>query len=291
MSTFSAEVRILACSNCGAALPQVGPQGGTVQCTFCRQSSYVGVRDDGSIATGAPVDEAQRLASLWQQVDVGFMVHPEVTQLGEHGALTEANVEVARQQWERTRAIASDPAQAPTVGDDLMWLTTLLAGFYAGQGDRVRVRAFWESTLEASYGPRQRQFSRGALCRLSVNDGDLDAAIHWLRPCDPQPSDLCSDSTYRLSYAFLATAQGQFDNALQALGATAAELPWFFSVRLLSTVVRANAIERLGDVAGAAGQLRQLAAASPDASVVVPSMRQANVALDLCPQSIPMVFG
>src|SRR5690349_635223 len=93
MSTFSASVRILACANCGAPLPQVGSEGGTVQCTFCRHSSYVGVRDDGSIASGAPVDEAQRLASLWQQLDVGFMVHDEVTRLGEHGQLTEANVE------------------------------------------------------------------------------------------------------------------------------------------------------------------------------------------------------
>ncbi len=291
MSTFNAAVRILACSNCGAPLPPVGPEGGTTQCMFCRQSSYIGVRDDGSIASGAPVDEAQRVAALWQQVDVGFMVHPEVTQLGEHGALTDRNVEAARQQWERTRAIAGDPVQAPTVGDDLMWLTTLLAGYYATQGDRVRVRAFWESTLEASHGPRQRQFSRGSLCRLSVNDGDLEAATQWLRPCDPQASDLCSDSTYRLSYSFLATAQGQFDNVLQALGQTATDLPWFFSVRLLATVVRANAIERSGDVARAADQLRQLVAASPDAAAVIPGIRKANVALDLCPQSIAMVLG
>ncbi len=165
MTTFDAQVRVLVCSNCGASLPPVGPQGGSVPCTYCRQSSFVGVRDDASIASGVPVDEAQRLASLWQQVDVGFMVHPEVTQLGEHGALTDRNVEATRQRWEQTRAIAADPAQAPAIGDDLMWLTTLLAGYYAGQGDRVRVRAYWESTLEVSYGPRQRQFCRGALSR------------------------------------------------------------------------------------------------------------------------------
>lgn len=291
MTTFDADVRILACSNCGAPLPPVGPEGGSVQCPFCRQSSYVGVRDDGTVSTGAPVDEAQRLASLWQQVDVGFMVHPEVTQLGEHGALTDVNFEAARQQWEEIRAIAGDPIQAPSIGDDLMWLTTLLAGYWAQHGDRLRVRALWESTLEASYGPRQRQFSRGSLCRLSVNDGDLDAAVKWLRPCDPQASDLCSDSTYRLSYAFLTSAQGQHQSALQALGQTADEYPWFFSLRILSTVVRANAFERLGDVGRGAEQLRQLAATSPDAAVMVPAIRQANVGLDLCPRTIPMVFG
>jgi hypothetical protein len=291
MTTFSAEVRVLVCSNCGASLPPVDAHGGTVQCSFCRQSTYIGVRDDGSIASGAPVDEAQRMASLWQQVDVGFMVHPEVTQLGEQGVLTEHNVNAAREQWERIRAIAADPVQAPMVGDDLMWLTTLLAGFYAGQGDRERVRAFWESTLEASHGPRQRQFSRGSLCRLSVNDGDLTAAMQWLRPCDPQPSDLCSDSTYRLSYSFIATVQGQFDNVIQAVGQSAQDLPWFFSLRLLSTAVRANATEKRGDVAGAVDQLRKLAEAAPEAASVIPAICKANTALDLCPQSVPLAYG
>lgn len=291
MGTFDAGVRILVCSNCGASLPPVGPEGGSVQCAFCNQSSYIGVRDDGSIASGQPVDEAARIASLWRQVDTGFSVHPEVTQLGEHGQLTEQNVEAARQLWEQARAIAADPAQAATIGDDLMWLTTLLVGYWATQGDRVRIRALWESTLEASQGPRQRQFSRCALCRLSVNDHDLDDAISWLRPCDPQPSDLCSDSSYRLSYAYLTTAQGRFDLALQALGRAPNELPWFFSVKMLASITRANALEKSGDVAGAVQQLRDLAATSPDAAFVVPGMRDANPALDLCPQTIPMVFG
>jgi len=291
MGTFDASVRILVCSNCGASLPPVGPEGGSVQCAFCNHASFVGVRDDGSISSGQPVDEAARIASLWRQVDTGFNVHAEVTQLGEHGQLTERNVESARQQWEAARAIAADPAQAASIGDDLMWLTTLLVGYWAGQGDRQRIRALWESTLEASQGPRQRQFSRCALCRLSVNDGDLDDAISWLRPCDPQPSDLCSDSSYRLSYAYLTSVQGQFDQALQALGRTPNELPWFFSVKMLAYVTRANALEKSGDVAGAAQQLRDLAASSPDAAFVVPGMREANPVLDLCPQTIPMVFG
>ena len=138
MGTFDASVRILVCSNCGASLPPVGPEGGSVQCAFCNHASFVGVRDDGSISSGQPVDEAARIASLWRQVDTGFNVHAEVTQLGEHGQLTERNVESARQQWEAARAIAADPAQAASIGDDLMWLTTLLVGYWAGQGDRQR---------------------------------------------------------------------------------------------------------------------------------------------------------
>ena len=35
-----------------------------MQCPFCRQSSYVGVRDDGTVSTGAPVDEVTVLAVL-----------------------------------------------------------------------------------------------------------------------------------------------------------------------------------------------------------------------------------
>jgi hypothetical protein len=203
MTTFDAQVRVLVCSNCGASLPPVGPEGGSVVCPYCRHSSYVGVRDDGSIATGVPVDEAQRLASLWQQVDVGFMVHPEVTQLGEHGALTDRNVEATRLRWEQTRAIAGDPAQAPAVGDDLMWLTTLLAGYYGGQGDCAGCRP-WESTLEASQAASASSAARCAARRSTTATSIRRSAGP---ACDPQASDLCGDST--ASYVlFLAPAQG-----------------------------------------------------------------------------------
>jgi hypothetical protein len=39
--------------------------GGTVQCGFCLHTSCVGVRDDGSIAAGTPVDEA---APPWREL-------------------------------------------------------------------------------------------------------------------------------------------------------------------------------------------------------------------------------
>jgi len=289
MATFSADVRVLVCANCGAALPPVGEGGGQVECGFCHVVTFVGVRDDGSLASGAAGDENARIAGLWRQIDQGFAIHPEVFGLMENSELPERNVAAAMQMWEKTRKIASDPAQAPGVGDDLLWLTTALAGYFAGTGDRVRIRALWESTLDASYGPRQRQFVRGALCRLSVNDGDLDAAGRWLRPCDPQANDLCSDSTYRQSYACMATANGEFENVMQALGPDPDALPWFFTMRLISSVYRANAIERLGDLARAVSQLNALGAAMPDAAATLRSIQQANAALDLCPQSIAMI--
>jgi hypothetical protein len=289
MATFSADVRVLVCANCGAPLPSVGVDGGQVQCTYCHVSTFVGRRDDGSIASGAQVDENQRIAALWQQVDRGFDIHPEVLALMERSQLPERNVDAAMQRWEQTRVTASDPAQTASVGDDLLWLTTALAGFFSSHGDRVRVRAMWESALDASHGARQRQYVRGSLCRLAVNDSDLAAAMEWLRPCDPQPGDLCSDSTYRLSYSFVATANGELDHVLQALGPDANALPWFFSARVLSAVVRANAIEKRGDMNGAVAQLQALVSGTPDAVVALPGIRRANVGLDLCPQSIPIV--
>jgi hypothetical protein len=55
--------------------------------------------------------------------------------------------------------------------------------------------------------------------------------------------------------------------------------------------VRANATEKRGDVAGAVDQLRRLAAAAPEAASVIPAICQANTALDLGPQSVPLAYG
>lgn len=289
MTTFSADVRVLVCANCGAALPPIGEQGGQVQCTYCHVVTVVGLRDDASLSAGGAVDENARIAGLWRQLDVGFNIHPEVLALMEQSQLPERNFDAAMQRWEQTRQIASDPAQAAGIGDDLLWLTTALVGYFAAKGDRVKMRALWESTLDASYGPRQRQFVRGSLCRLSVNEGDLAAAGRWLRPCDPQSNDLCSDSTYRLSYSCLATANGEFDNVIQALGPDPDAFPWFFTMRVISSIFRANATEKRGDLNGAVALLRTATATIPDAGVALRAIQQANARLDLCPQSIPMV--
>src|SRR5262249_49317305 len=135
--------------------------------------------------------------------------------------------------------------------------------------------------------PRHRQFIRGALCRAAAKAGDPNAAEAWLAPCDPQPEDLLSDTAYRASFAYLASARGQFDAVLQTLGARTDAFPVFFAQRVFCHVLRANAFEKRGDVATAVAQLQAVVAADPGLRTVLPAMAHSNAFLNLCPQSIP----
>ncbi len=283
---FNVEVRALICSHCGASLPFVPAGGGQIQCQYCRSVTMVTPRDDRSLSRG-PVDERQRVAQLWSQLQSGMQVHPELPALMENGLLPERNVATAMKMWEDTRRRqAVDPA---AVGDDLLWLTTALSGRFTD--DRLRFRALWESALEACPQPRHRQFIRCALCRAAVKDGDLNAAQAWLGPCDPQPQDLLCDTAYRASYAYMATARGHFDHVLQALGMTTDAFPLFFAQRVFCHVLRANAFEKRGDVETATAQLRAVVAAEQGLAAVLPTMLMANAFLQLCPQSMARALG
>jgi DNA-directed RNA polymerase subunit RPC12/RpoP len=286
---FDATVRVLLCANCGAALPPAPTEGGQVQCQYCRSVSIVAARDDGALSQRGPVDEAQRQANLWSQIHNGMQIHAEVAAVTENNVLPEKNADAALKLWAKVRETqAVDPV---AVGDDLLFLTGALAGYYALKDDTVAVRAVWESALESCHEPRHRQFIRCSLSRLAARAGDLAAASEWLRPCDPQSDDLLCDTSYRLSYSYLATVQSNFDGVVQALGRTTDALPLFFANKMLCHVLRANAIEKLGDVTTATEQVKSLVAADPTMSAILPMMAKANANLNLCPQSIPAALG
>ena len=280
---FDAGVRVLICENCGAALPAAPAGGGQIQCPYCRTVSVVAARNDAALSRREPVDEAQRVAHLWSQIHSGLLVHDAVPKLTEHNMLPEKNLAAAMKLWEETRKRqAVDPA---SVGDDLLFLTGAIVGYFALQGDTVKVRALWESALDSCHQPRQQQFIRGSLCRLAAKEGDVAAAEAWLRPCDPQSDDLLCDTSYRLSYSYMATTKGDYTGVLDALGRTTDALPFFFTSRALCHVLRANAFEKLGDVETASAQIQALVDADPTMRMALPAMAKSNPTLNLCPQS------
>jgi len=270
-------------------LPAIGLGGGQVQCQYCHATTMVNPRNDARLG-GGPVDEAARVASLWGQLRIGMQVRNlQAVAILQQSDLPEQNVPTAVQLWEQTRATAAvNPA---AVADDLLLLTSALANYYGLRGDRPRVRALWETALESSHTPAHLQYIRCALCRAAVNDGDDNAAAGWLAPCNPQPPDLMSDTTYRLAYSSLMTAQGQFDRVVEALGDRPDALPFFFSLRLLCGVFRANAIEKRGDVGTAVAQLKAYIATDRDTAISLPKIARTNARLALCPQSLPLALN
>jgi hypothetical protein len=244
----------------------------------------VNPRSDVSLATG-PVDEAQRMASLWSQIGRGMSVNVQVAALIENGMLPARNVTAALQMWQSVRATqVTNPA---AVKDSLLTITALLADYYLVNGDVARVRAFYESALEACHEPRHQQWLRGSMCSSAARVGDFDAAGRWLSACNPQPPDLMSDTSYRVAYAYLATAQNRFDDVFAALGPATDSVPLFSARRLLAHVLRANAYEKKGDPGTATTQLRAVVAGDPMARTGLPAMAQAHHKLALCAQAMP----
>ena len=290
MSAFSTNVRILTCPHCGAPI-QLARQGGQLQCPYCHVPLTVAARDDASLQQGGPLllSDAERNQGLWAQA-ASFgrkLLPPEMNAVLMGGALTADRVGAALGIW-RTycqRATAGDHAS----GEYAVLMTGSLSSYFIVVAkDLQRQRALLESTLEALRDPSQKQVIRCILARSSARAGDMHSAQVWFGACDPCSADLYADTAYRVTYAFLATSHGDFRNVLAALGPTPASIPVALPSRLQICVLRANAIERNGDVSTAVAQLVAEAQALDGGREAIPEIAEASAHLQLCPQSIPL---
>jgi hypothetical protein len=290
MSAFSTDVRILTCPQCGAPI-QLARQGGQIQCTYCHAPLTVAARDDRSLQQGGPslLTEAERYQGLWAQA-ASFgakMLPPEMQAVLAGGALTPDRVGAALGIW-RTycqRASAGDFA----AGDFAVLITGSLSSYFAVVArDPQRQRALFESTLDSLRDPSQKQVIRCNLARSSARAGDMQSAQTWFAACDPSPADLQADTAYRVTYAYLATSHGDYRNVLAALGPAPNSVPVALPSRLQIGVLRANAIERSGDVGTAIAQLVAEANALPGGREAIPGIVEASPQLQLCPQAFPI---
>jgi hypothetical protein len=289
MSAFTTEVRILTCPQCGAPI-QLARQGGQVQCTYCHVPLTVSARDDASLQQGGPalLTEAERYQGLWAQA-ASFgakQLPPEMRAVLAAGALTPDRIGAALGVW-RTycqRASAGDFV----AGENAVLMTGSISSYFAAvANDPQRQRALFESTLESLRDPSHKQVIRCNLARASAKAGDLPSAQVWFGACDPRPADLQADTGYRVTYATLATLHGDFRGVLAALGPAPNSVPVALPSRLQVGVLRANAIEKSGDIATAVAHLVGEARALDDGRQAVPGIVQANPHLQLCPQSLP----
>ena len=289
MSAFSTDVRILTCPQCGAPI-QLSRQGGQIQCGYCHAPLTVAARDDAAFHHAGPelLTEAERYQGLWAQA-ASFgakQLPPEMVQVLAGGALTPDRVGTALTIWRSycQRASAGDF----TAGENAVLMTGSLSSYFAVVAkDPQRQRALFESTLEALREPSQKQVVRCQLARSSAKAGDMPSAQTWFGACDPRPTDLQADTAYRVTYAYLATTHGDFRNVLAALGPAPGSVPVAMPSRLQVDVLRANAIEKSGDVNTAVAQLVSAARSLDGGLHAVPQIVAASAQLQLCPQSLP----
>jgi hypothetical protein len=290
MSAFSTDVRILACPQCGAPI-QLARQGGHVQCGYCRAPLTVTARDDASLQHGGPslLSEAERMQGLWAQAQSFGMkiLPPEMRAVLAGGALTADRVGAALGIW-RTycqRASAGEHA----AGELAVLMTGSISSYFAVVAkDPQRQRALFESALDSLRDPAQKQVIRCNLARASARAGDMASAQTWFGACDPRSADLQADTAYRVTYAYLATAHGDFRSVLGALGPAPGTVPIALPSRLQACVLRANAIEKSGDIQTAVAQLVAEARALPGGREAIPEIAEASAQLQQCPQSIPL---
>jgi len=257
--TYSYQTRAAMCEKCGGPL-EVEVGGGHVFCGYCGVQNELLPRDDNPLAgvhgTGA-ANEQERFARLRAQDGKPSLPPEEIAGLFQMGDLVEWKVDEAVQIWQDTRRELR-AAPNPAAGERLMFLTMALSNHFFAKQDFARQRAMFESGLDVVSLPRHKQALRGYLSRLAARKGDIQAAEQWLAPCDMHSDDLDMDSTWRTSRAFIDTARGDDQAVLAVLGRGLQDVPIMDSMEPLCLLLRANALERLGEVELAAEHVTAL---------------------------------
>jgi DNA-directed RNA polymerase subunit RPC12/RpoP len=291
-SIFAFDARVLLCPQCGAPV-HVSAVGGSFTCEYCRSLVVVQPRSEPA-PTGQAVPEDQRINELVRQLgayeDDRQFWPPDFAEVARVGA-TDENLAHVLAMWQSycARAKAGDPA----AGDFAVKLTAPLSNYFSVHGQDERRRALFESTLEALPSPAQQEIMRCRLSRAALKAGEVDAARAWLASCDPAPLDLDADSEYRVTAAYVATFDQNFERVLTLLGHSHGSIPVAVSSRTLVVMLRANALEKSGSLDEAVATLLDFAGHS-DAHLAERSyaaVMKANSWLDLCSQSVPRTIA
>ncbi len=215
---------------------------------------------------------------------------PDFAEVARVGA-TDENLARVLAMWQSycERAKAGDLA----AGEFAVKLTAPLSNYFGLHGQDERRRALFESTLEALPNPAHQEVMRCRLSRAALKAGEVDAARAWLASCDPAPLDLDADSDYRVSAAYMATFDHDFDRVLALLGYTHGSIPVAVPSRTLVVMLRANALEKTGRLDEAVATLLDFAGHSEGhlAEQSYAAVMKANSWLDLCPQSVPRAIA
>jgi hypothetical protein len=287
-NTFSDQRRVLLCEHCGAPFDAL-PAGGSVQCRYCNAYSAIGQRDErpvfAALPAQAPLPEPERLIRLRAQDGRPMLPPGSLLPLMPNGHLEAWKVAEAVSVWQNTRRELRTSSDFDAA-ERLLFLTIVLSQYFFEQGDRERQRALFESALEVFSLPRHRQMMLGYLSRCACRAGDLDAAQRWLTQCDARSDDLAMDSAYRFSWAFIDTARSNFPGVIAALGQQFDEIPIQDALDGSACALRANALEKLGNLPGATQELRTGFARSPMLRAAIEKFIEVHPSFALCPHSL-----
>ncbi|NVB43144.1 hypothetical protein G6O69_35300 [Pseudenhygromyxa sp. WMMC2535] len=291
MRHFDNQLRVLLCESCGAPL-EAPLAGGQLPCAYCGALNQFAEREleapaAAMPAPSAPVDEATRLDRLRAQDGTPWQPPQSLRRLLAGSVFAPAKVQEAFAIYQATRKEVKTTG-SPDAAERLFFLTLIANNYYVLNDEPDRRRAILETSLEVLYLPRHKQVLRATLATAAAKERDLQAAEAWLAPCDPRSDDLESDSAYRAARAFIDTLRGDYENVLAVLGAADDQIPIHDARDPVCAVLRANALERRGDIEGAVAALSaRMGKESANGRVAMEAFVQRYPALSLCPLSLP----
>ena len=287
---FTAEIRVLLCEACGA--PLEAPVGGAqLTCTYCRAQNVVVTRDErptlGMPAAPMPISEDERLHRLRAQDGRPLLPPQSIAYLVSGSGIEPSKVQEAFLVYQATRKEVR-ATSSPDAAERLYFLTLLLSNHLSSVGDDARRRAILETTLDALYLPRHKQVMRCQLATAAAREGDLVAAERWIGPCDERSDDLESDSAWRVCRAYIDTVKRDYGRVISVLSAVDDAVPIADSRDPVASVLRANALERMGDVDAAVRVLRsRMQNEAAPGRAAIEMFVKLNEHLQLCAVSLP----
>lgn len=287
---YTTEIRVLLCQTCGAPL-EIAPQGGVIACSYCRAQNQIAKRPSAIIAPPSmPIDENERMRRLRMQDGRPFVPPPSLQPLMGPGGFHPAKVDEAFHIYQATRREVQ-ATSSPDAAERLFALTLLANNHLGTTGDDARRRAFLETTLDTVTLPRHVQVLSCLLASASAKEGDVASAEQWLLPCNPRSDDIDADSAFRVARAFVDTVRGDLQAVLHCLGAHDDAYPIADTWDPTAAILRANALERLGDVQGAVSALRaRMSKESQSGRATMEAILRNHPQLALCSQSFPIAI-
>lgn len=284
---FTTQVRVLFCENCGGPL-ETAIQGGAVPCSFCKATNAVRPRLDRFQSVSAQqLGEPERLSRLRMQDGVPLRPPPALASLIAGNGIPDYKLTEAFDVFQATRKEVKT-TNSPEASERLYFLSVMVAGTLAQKGDFTRVRALLETALDVVVLQRHQNCLRAMLARNAVREGDVASAEQWLSGCDPRSDDLPSDSDYRVSRGLIDTARGDLQAVLATLGRSSSDVPIADSLDEAAAVIRANALEKQGDVQGAVGVLKErMARSGAFGRQALETFVRVYPSLGLCAVSLP----
>ena len=284
MTAFSFQTRASCCFHCGQ--PVSGQDGAQVHCTRCGQPVPLKPRATFVRNAGTP-PPGQQPPHFRAQDGKPLLPPPNIAFLWDHGGEIPPHREPeALMAWQgaRRRAAAMDIG----AGEEVCMLTRAIAAKAEAARDYPRMRATIEAGLECVPLPRQRAILLGMMARAAVRAQDPQSAAAWLACIEP-PQDLESDSEHRMTTGVVATARGDFNAVLNALGWAFDQIAIQDALDPQAVIFRVNALERMGRTQEAMQQLQQLVSQGPGLRNAVERLQQQYQGMSICAMTLPAV--